>query len=207
VPLLLSGPLPPDIVLMQTSVPAGGTVSLGTEVNVLPAAIEAVRARGGLVIAQLNPRVPYTYGDSQLPCDVIDYAIEAEMPLASPPERPATESSAIIGDRVAALIGDGATLQAGIGAAPDAILAGLHGRRGLTVWSEMFSDGVLNLAKAGALDPRAAGHGVLRVRQPGSLRLDGPQPGGANAADGDSERPGTDRPPPAHGLSQQRTPG
>ena len=153
VPALLATALPPDVVLVQTSVPSDATVSLGTEVNVLPAAIEAVRDRGGLVIAQLNPQVPYTYGDSQLPCDVIDYAIEAEMPLASPPERPATETSAIIGDRVAALIGDGATLQAGIGAVPDAVLAGLHGRRGLTVWSEMFSDGVLDLAKAGALDP------------------------------------------------------
>ena len=153
VPALLATALPPDVVLVQTSVPSDASVSLGTEVNVLPAAIEAVRARGGLVIAQLNPQVPYTYGDSQLPCDAIDYAIEAEMPLASPPERPATVSSAIIGDRVAALIGDGATLQAGIGAVPDAVLAGLHGRRGLTVWSEMFSDGVLDLSKAGALDP------------------------------------------------------
>jgi acyl-CoA hydrolase len=153
VPELLTGPLPPDVVVVHTSMPADGTVSLGTEVNVLPAAIEAVRARGGLVIAQLNPRVPYTYGDSVLPCDVIDYAIEAEAPLHSPPERPATESSAVIGNRVAALIGDGATLQAGIGAVPDAVLAGLHGRRGLSVWSEMFSDGVLGLEKAGALDP------------------------------------------------------
>jgi acyl-CoA hydrolase len=86
------------------------------------------------VIAQLNPRVPYTYGDAELPCDVIDYAIEAEAPLPSPPERSATKSSAVIGDRVAALIGDGATLQAGIGAVPDAVLAGLHGRRRLAVW-------------------------------------------------------------------------
>jgi acyl-CoA hydrolase len=153
VPALLADVLPPDIVLVQTSVPSDGMVSLGTEVNVLPAAIEATRARGGLVIAQLNPRMPHTFGDSQLPCDLIDYAIEAEALLASPPERPGTESSVIIGDRVAALIGDGATLQAGIGAVPDAVLARLHGRRGLAVWSEMFSDGVLGLAKAGALDP------------------------------------------------------
>ncbi len=153
VPALLASALPPDVVLVQTSVPSNGAVSLGTEVNMLPAAIEAVKARGGLVIAQLNPRAPYTYGDSEVPCDVIDYAIEAEAPLPSPPERPMTESSAIIGDRVAALIGDGATLQMGIGAVPDAVLAGLHGRRRLAVWSEMFSDGVLGLAKAGALDP------------------------------------------------------
>src|ERR1700722_526920 len=153
VPALLTEVLLPDVVLVQTSAPANGTVSLGTEVNILPAAIEVARARGGLVIAQLNPRVPYTYGDAVLPCDAVDYAIEAETPLPSPPERPATESSALIGDRVAALIGDGATLQAGIGAVPDAALAELHRRRGLAVWSEMFSDGVLGLAKAGSLDP------------------------------------------------------
>jgi acyl-CoA hydrolase len=153
VPALLATTLPPDVVLVQTSVPSDGTVSLGTEVNVLPAAIEAVRARGGLVIAQLNPRVPYTYGDSVLPRDLVDYAIEAEAPLQAPARRSATEVSAAIAGRVAALVGDGATLQLGIGAVPDAVLAGLHGRRGLAVWSEMFSDGVLGLAKAGALDP------------------------------------------------------
>jgi acyl-CoA hydrolase len=153
VPALLATALPPDVVLVQASAPSDGTVSLGTEVNILPAAIEAARARGGLVIAQLNPRVPYTYGDAVLPADVIDYAIEAEAPLPSPPSHPVPEASAAIADRVAALIGDGATLQLGIGAVPDAVLAALHGRRGLAVWSEMFSDGVLGLAKAGALDP------------------------------------------------------
>lgn len=152
-PALLASALPPDVVLVQTSAPSRGSVSLGTEVNVLPAAIEAARARGGLVIAQLNPCVPYTFGDSVLPCDAIDYAIEAEVPLPSPPRRPATDVSAGIADRVAALICDGATLQLGIGAVPDAVLAALRGRRGLGVWSEMFSDGVLGLAKAGALDP------------------------------------------------------
>jgi acyl-CoA hydrolase len=153
VPVLLDTALPPDVVMVQTSAPSGGTVSLGTEVNVLPAAIEAARERGGLVIAQLNPHVPYTYGDSVLPADIIDYAIEAETPLPSPPPHPASDAAAAISDRVAALIGDGATLQLGIGAVPDAVLAALQDRRGLTVWSEMFSDGVPGLAKAGALDP------------------------------------------------------
>jgi acyl-CoA hydrolase len=153
VPVLLSGALPPDIVLVQASAPAGDTVSLGTEVNILPTAIEAARARGGLVIAELNPRVPYTYGDAVLPADDIDYAIEADPVLPSPPSRPATGVSAAIGERVAALVPDAATLQLGIGGVPDAVLAALRDRRGLRVWSEMFSDGVLALAKAGALDP------------------------------------------------------
>jgi acyl-CoA hydrolase len=153
VPQLLSQALPPDIVLVHTSVPVDGTVSLGTEVNILPAAIEAVQARGGLVIAQVNPRMPYTFGDGVLPCDVIDHAIEVDEPLASPVPRPVSAVSQQIGERVAALVPEGATLQLGIGAVPDAVLAALTGRRGLSVWSEMFSDGVLGLSRTGALDP------------------------------------------------------
>jgi acyl-CoA hydrolase len=153
VPVLLASALPPDVVLVHTSAPAGGTVSLGTEVNVLPAAIEAARARGGLVIAQLNPRMPYTHGDAVLDTGQIDYAIEADVTLPSPPYRPPSAVSAAIGDRVAALVPAGATLQLGIGAVPDAVLTALTGRHGaLRVWSEMFSDGVLALDKAGALD-------------------------------------------------------
>jgi acyl-CoA hydrolase len=153
VPILLAGVLPPDVVLIQTSVPADGTVSLGTEVNILPAAIAAVRSGGGLVIAQFNRQVPYTFGDAVLPLDQVDYAIETDLPLPSPPARPLRDASAAIGHRVAALVSDGATLQLGIGAVPDAVLAALGGRRGLGVWSEMFSDGVLALHKAGALNP------------------------------------------------------
>jgi acyl-CoA hydrolase len=157
VPHLLAEALPPDVVLLHTSMPLNGTVSLGVEVNILPAAIEAVRARGGLVIAQLNPRMPYTYGDAVLPEGDIDYAIEADEALPSPAYRAITEVSRSIGERAAALVPDGATLQMGIGDVPDAVLGALGGRRGLSVWSEMFSDGVLGLEKAGALD---AGHPV-----------------------------------------------
>lgn len=153
VPHLLTGSLVPDVVLVHTSPPVDGTVSLGTEVNILPAAIEAARARGGMVIAQVNPCMPFTYGDAVLSCDEVDYAIEADEPLASPAERPISAVSHQIGDRVAGLVPEGATLQLGIGAVPDAVLATLVGRRGLAVWSEMFSDGVLGLARAGALDP------------------------------------------------------
>ncbi|TDB94819.1 acetyl-CoA hydrolase/transferase C-terminal domain-containing protein [Actinomadura sp. 7K534] len=152
VPNLLKELLPPDVVVMQTSVPSGGTVSLGIEVNILPAAIEAVRERGGLVIAQLNPRMPYTYGDAVLPLDEIDYAVESDEPLATPVPRPPSEVAREIGGRVARLVPEHATLQLGIGGVPDAVLASLPERKGLGVWSEMFSDGVLALEKAGALD-------------------------------------------------------
>jgi acyl-CoA hydrolase len=151
VPHLLTSALPPDVVVVHTSRPVDGTVSLGVEVNVLPAAIESVRARGGLVIAQLNPRMPYTFGDGVLATSEIDYAIEVDEPLPVPAARPVTEVSQAIGERVAALIPEHATLQMGIGLVPDVVLRALASRTGLSVWSEMFSDGVLALEKAGAL--------------------------------------------------------
>jgi acyl-CoA hydrolase len=153
VPSLLATALQPDVVVMQTSVPVTGTVSLGTEVNILPAAIEAARARGGLVVAQLNRYMPYTYGDAVLAQDEIDLAIEADDPLVSPVSRPASGVHTEIGERVASLIPEAATLQLGIGAVPDAVLGALRSRTGFAVWSEMFSDGVLGLDQAGALDP------------------------------------------------------
>ncbi|WP_410656991.1 acetyl-CoA hydrolase/transferase family protein [Amycolatopsis sp. lyj-112] len=153
VPQLLKQALPPDVVLVHTSVPVDGVVSLGTEVNILPAAVEAVRARGGLVIAQLNPNMPFTYGDGVLPVEEIDYALDAEEPLLSPEPRPVGDTARTIGERVAGLVADGATLQLGIGGIPDATLAAVTGRKGLSIWSEMFSDGVLELDRAGALDP------------------------------------------------------
>ncbi|HEU4946825.1 MAG TPA: acetyl-CoA hydrolase/transferase C-terminal domain-containing protein [Kribbella sp.] len=152
-PVLFRTTLPPDAVVVQTTAPRNGVVSLGVEVNVLPSAIEACRARGGVVIAQLNPRMPYTFGDSQLALDEIDFAIEVEEPLAEHHARPPDDISAGIGERVASLVPNGATLQLGIGAVPDATLAALTGRQGLRIWSEMFSDGLLALDRAGVLDP------------------------------------------------------
>jgi acyl-CoA hydrolase len=127
-------------------------VSLGTEVNVLPAAIEAIRGRGGLVVAQMNPRMPFTYGDAVIPTELVDVALEVDEPLPSQPGTPADEASKAIGALVADRIADGSTLQLGIGAIPDAVLPGLTGRKELRIWSEMISDGVLHLDRAGALD-------------------------------------------------------
>jgi acyl-CoA hydrolase len=152
VPLLFEKANPPDVVLLHTSAPRDGSVSLGTEVNVLPAAIEEVRRRGGVVIAQANRYMPYTHGDAVVKLDDIDLVVEADAPLQTPPKWQVDESSARIGELVAGRVPDGATLQAGIGAVPDATLAALRDRRGLGVWTEMFSDSVLELERAGALD-------------------------------------------------------
>lgn len=152
VPRLFATTLPPDVVVLHTTTPRDGSVSLGTEVNVLPAAVEAARARGGVVLAQLNPRMPWTSGDAVLPLDHLDAGVEVDAPLETHAAGEPDEISAEIGSRVAARVPDGATLQAGIGAVPDAALAGLLRHRGLRVWTEMFSDGVLDLDEAGALD-------------------------------------------------------
>jgi acyl-CoA hydrolase len=153
VPLLFSRTMPPDVVVVHTTPVVDGTVSLGVEVNVLPAAIEACRARGGIVIAQANPRMPFTVGDSAIPISDIDYLVEVDEPLATHQPVKPDEMALAIGERIAHRVADGSTLQLGIGAVPDAVLHGLLGRKGLRVWTEMFSDGVLKLAEHDALDP------------------------------------------------------
>lgn len=152
VPLLFASTLPPDVVMVRTSPPFDGKVSLGPEVNIIPAAIEVARSRGGRVVAQVDPLVPYVYGDGELDLDVFDVLVEATDPLGAPASTPADDVTSLIAERVAARIEDGATLQLGIGAVPDAVLAGLLGRTHLRVWSEMVSDGVLALERRGALD-------------------------------------------------------
>ena len=152
VPRLFHGPLAPDVVVVHTTPPRDGKVSLGLEVNVLPAAIEAARARGALVVAQLNRRMPWTFGDAEISVEDVDLGVEVDAPLTTHLARVPSDGARLIGSRVAAEIGDGATLQAGIGEVPDATIAGLLDRRGLRIWTEMFSDGVLTLEESGALD-------------------------------------------------------
>jgi acyl-CoA hydrolase len=143
----------PDAVFIHTSELRHDTVSLGTEVNILPAAIETARAHGGLVIAQANKQMPYTYGDAQIYDSEIDYLVEVDEPLLTKPETTFAPESLEIGQRIAALIEDNSTLQLGIGAIPDSVLSSLKDRKGLRIWTEMFSDGVLDLHKMGVLDP------------------------------------------------------
>ena len=152
VPRLFGTMRPPDMVLVHTSTPRKGKVSLGIEVNILPAAIERVRMRGGLVVAQVNPQMPYTRGDAEIDVDDIDLAIEVDTLLASPGARPPDAADAAIGERVAHYASDGGTIQLGIGLVPDAAARGLRAKRGLGIWSELASDGVLGLERAGALD-------------------------------------------------------
>ena len=153
VPVLLERVIPADAVIVHCAPPRDGMLSLGTEVNILPAAIAGCRRRSGRIIAVINDQMPYTYGDAQIPESVVDLAIETSRPLTShTPLAPDTDS-ALIGRRIADRVEDGSTLQTGIGGIPDAVLAALTESKGLRVWTEMFSDGVLELDRRGALDP------------------------------------------------------
>ncbi len=156
VPTLLARRFVPDIVLVSVSEQIGGRWSLGCEVNILPAALSVCRAAGGLVVAQARVDVPFTYGDGELEGDELDAVLSASP--SPPPSHPSTppsppsEAIRLIGERVAARVGSGATLQLGIGAIPDAVVPRLTELRRLGVWSEMVADGILDLDDAGALD-------------------------------------------------------
>lgn len=152
VPVLFRDHYRPDVVLLHTSARRHDTVSLGTEVNILPAAIESVRERGGLVVAQANRQMPYTYGDAIVYEHEIDYLVEVDEPLPTHSPGPPDDVSRQIGELIGARVQDESTLQLGIGAVPDAVLASLTQQRGLRIWTEMFSDGVLELHRRDALD-------------------------------------------------------
>jgi acyl-CoA hydrolase len=152
VPRLFDSLRPVDAVLVHTSVPRSGRISLGIEVDILPAAIERVHARGGLAVAQLNRQMPYTFGDGEFSTDWFDLAVEADEPLSSPGHRDPSEAEMRIGELAAGFAEDGATVQFGIGQVPDVAAGELVGRRHLGIWTEVVSDGVLALERAGSLD-------------------------------------------------------
>src|SRR5699024_7520139 len=109
VPVLFRRSLPVDAVLLHCSAPRAGVVSLGIEVNVLPAAIEACRERGGLVVAQMNDRMPFTHGDALVPLEHVDLSIEVSSPLPTPPAPAALGAdTTAIGERVADMVPSGA---------------------------------------------------------------------------------------------------
>jgi len=153
-PQLFHHELSPDVVIIHTTKPRNGAVSLGVEVNVLPAAIEATRARGGIVIAAANAHMPFTHGDAVVDLTDIDYLVEIDEPIMTVAPSAPDAHSLRIGDQISDHIHSGSTLQLGIGGVPDAVLLTATGLRDLRIWSETISDGVLALENAGALDPR-----------------------------------------------------
>jgi acyl-CoA hydrolase len=207
VPVLLQRRIPADVVIIHCAPPRDGQLSLGIEVNILPAAIEGCRMRSGRVVAVINDQMPYTYGDALVPVEWVDVAIEVSEPL--PAHDPATpdDDSRAIGERVASRVSDGSTLQMGIGGVPDATLNALTGRTGLRIWTEMFSDGVLALDRVGALDPHHPLTASFLFGSARALRLARRQPPGADDAHRAHQRPGPDRPAAQDDLGQHRAGG
>ena len=148
--LFLSGEMPLDAVLINVTPPdAHGFCSLGTSVEAMHAAIRSART----VIAQLNPAVPRTLGESFVHVDDIDLGVEVDpAPPYSHPPVPIGEIERRIGEYVADLVEDGATLQLGIGGIPGAVCAALTGKRDLGVHTEMFTDGVVDLVETGVIN-------------------------------------------------------
>ncbi|WP_425058713.1 acetyl-CoA hydrolase/transferase family protein [Sporomusa carbonis] len=148
--LFKDGYLPVDVAMIQVSPPdENGECSFGVSVDYIESAARTAR----LVIAQINTHMPRTGGTTISLAD-IDWIVEYDQPLPEikPPVIGPVERA--IGEHVATLVPDGATLQLGIGAIPDAVLLFLKDKKDLGIHSEMFSDGVVELVNAGVITNR-----------------------------------------------------
>lgn len=144
--LFTSGLLPLDAVLINVTPPdAHGFCSLGTSVDAVLAAVRSAKT----VIAQLNSAMPRTLGDAFVHASEIDLGVEVEVPPYVHENPVIGDVERRIGEYVADLVPDGATLQMGIGAIPSAVGLALHGKRDLGVHTEMFTDVVVDLVEAG----------------------------------------------------------
>ncbi len=150
--LFRSGQLPLDVALIQVSPPdQHGFCSFGVEVGCTLPAAQLART----VIAEVNAQMPRTLGDSFIHISRISACVETDRPLAELPQGESNPVAERIGQHIAELIPDGATLQLGIGAIPDAVLRYLSHKRHLGIHSELFSDGVVDLVEAGVVDGEA----------------------------------------------------
>ena len=149
--LFRSGRVPLDVALVQLSPPdRHGLCTLGTSVDTARAAVDSAR----IVIAEINERMPRTHGNAVVPLHRVSAFVRSDRPLPAHIVEPPDEVEARIGEQVAALVPDGATLQLGIGAIPDAVLARLHDKRELGIHTEMFSDGLIPLLENGVVTNR-----------------------------------------------------
>jgi 4-hydroxybutyrate CoA-transferase len=150
--LLESGILPLDAVLINVSPPdEHGYCSLGTSVEAMQAAIRAATT----VIAQLNRAMPRTLGESFVHVDQIDFGVEVDVPPYEHSQPTIGDLERRVGQYVADLVPDRATIQMGIGAIPAAVGLALRDKRDLGVHTEMMTDVVVDLVEAGVITGRA----------------------------------------------------
>jgi acyl-CoA hydrolase len=149
--LFLRRDVPLDAALLQLSPPdEHGHCTLGPSVDAARAAADSAP----IIVAEINEQMPRVHGNSVVPFDRISAFIHTDRPLIEHPLAPETEVDARIGDLVADLVEDGATLQMGIGAIPDAVLLRLRHKRDLGIHTEMFSDRMVDLFQSGAVTNR-----------------------------------------------------
>lgn len=158
--LFRSGALPLDYAFIQLSPPdEHGFCSFGVEVGCTKPAAAAAR----VVIAEVNRRMPRTLGDSFIHVRNLDLIVEVDYPIPEAPQGGSTSVHRRIGEIIAEMIPDGATLQMGIGSIPDAVLANLTNHRDLGIHTELFSDGVVELVEMGVIT------GARKTLHPGKV--------------------------------------
>jgi 4-hydroxybutyrate CoA-transferase len=146
--LFRHGQLPLDAVLISLSPPdEHGFCSFGVEVGTTKPAAESAR----IIIAEVNRQMPRTLGDCFIHVSRLHHIVEVDYPLPEAPQGGTTERHLLVGQHIAEMIPDGATLQMGIGSIPDAVLQNLGSHKDLGVHTELFSDGVIDMVEAGVI--------------------------------------------------------
>ncbi|MCA8936133.1 MAG: acetyl-CoA hydrolase/transferase family protein [Planctomycetes bacterium] len=149
IPALFEERLPLDWALVQLSPPdKHGYCTVGVAADVVVSAIRHARN----VVAEINPNMPRTWGNTIIHVDQLKGAVQVDTPLPELLPEPIDDVSAAIGRNVAGLIDDGDCLQLGIGTIPNAVLKELKNHRHLGVHTEMLSDGIVELVRSGAID-------------------------------------------------------
>lgn len=149
--LIQVGRIPVDVALIQVSPPdAFGYVSLGVSVDVVAAAVQKAR----LVIAEVNPHMPWTMGDSAIHMDQIDYLVPVDTPIIEFHHQFAPEVVERIARYIAGVIEDGSTLQVGLGRIPNEALKYLDDRKDLGIHSDVITDAIIPLLERGILTGR-----------------------------------------------------
>ena len=141
--------IPLDVVFIHVSPPdKHGYCSLGVSVEATVAAIENAK----IVIAQVNPQMPRTFGDGIIHISELNYLVEVDVPIYTHEIEPFTAAEEKIGTYIASLIEDRSTLQMGIGSIPNAALSKLTNHKDLGLHTEMFSDGVIDLIESDVIN-------------------------------------------------------
>jgi len=149
--LFSSGSLPLDVVLIQVTPPdKRGLVSLGVSVDIVKSATE----NGSLVIAQVNPQMPHTLGESFVDVFDLDVLVPVDTPILERQQSTATEDTLKIGEFIAALVEDGSTVEFGIGRIPHGVIEFLKDKKDLGIHTELLTDSIIPLVESGAVNGR-----------------------------------------------------